>query len=67
MWRRYDDTRVGSRALSHKREFITGQLGRAGRLFVPRECTIFQALSEASISDRLDRSQLKSDGGTRGQ
>jgi len=43
---------------------ITGQIGASRRLFASRERTIFQAIPEASISDRLDCPQLESAGGT---
>jgi len=45
--------------------FVTGQLGGAGRLFVPRERTVFQAISQATVPGGLYRSQLKSAGRTR--
>src|SRR5207244_9439930 len=47
--------------------FATGQLGSARRLFVPRERTFFQAISEATVPGCLHRAQLESAGGTRRQ
>src|SRR5262249_33575801 len=47
--------------------FATGQLGSARRLFVPRERTFFQTISEATVPGCFHRAQLESAGGTRRQ
>ena len=45
--------------------FKAGQLKSAGRLYVSRERTFFQAIPETTISNRVDCPQLESAGGTR--